>query len=590
MKVLADGRRRFSCYVVMRDNVRIAVTAWLPPADLPAPYRTIATFTRYWRERLYDREISREITPANEAPIWNLWGYAVVSVDVRGTGASFGQRKMETPAEEIADYREIIDWIARESWSNGEVVTMGISYAANTALLAAIDPSPALKAVIARFVDIDAYEDLIAPGGLPNAMFLQDWGSYIGRLDRNDASVLAVADASAPRVVGIAPVDEDIDGRLLSAAIEEHHENYYIPDSLATVLDMPLVRDQFEAARQVGANPGSTIIANFDRFEANAIPTFIWASWMDAGTAAGALRWFSRTRVPGKVMIGAWCHGAGQGADPFLPPYKAATPDHPTQMEIIRNFLDGFLPSSRSCIPGRGVSYVTMGAGRWQESAVWPPEHVERMSLYLGEGSLSEDVPAAGTDRFVVDYRAGSGALTRWTTQLGGPIDYRDRRIEAGGLLRYAGAVLDMDVEITGAPVLDIHLESSHPDVALIAYLEDVAPDGRTTYLTEGVLRLLHRPQQPECEDPATGAPMRSFRAVDVKPLVPGLVERFRFAMLPLSALLKKGHRLQLAIAGADKDTFIRLPKDGNPELRIYRGAEFASAIILPVKRFGESQ
>ena len=40
--------------------------------------------------------------------------------------------------------------------------------------------------------------------------------------------------------------------------------------------------------------------------------------------------------------------------------------------------------------------------------------------------------------------------------------------------------------------MVSLQLSSTKPDGALHVYLEDVAPDGRVTYLTEGVLRLVH--------------------------------------------------------------------------------------------------
>jgi predicted acyl esterase len=51
----------------------------------------------------------------------------------------------------------------------------------------------------------------------------------------------------------------------------------------------------------------------------------------------------------------------------------------------------------------------------------------------------------------------------------------------------------------------------------------------------------------------------------------------------PTSILIKKGHRLRIAIAGADKDTFVRIPETGVPVIKIARNKNNASWIELPV-------
>lgn len=48
-------------------------------------------------------------------------GYAVVAVDVRGTGASFGAWKAPWTQEERADSREVLDWVVSQPWSNQQV-------------------------------------------------------------------------------------------------------------------------------------------------------------------------------------------------------------------------------------------------------------------------------------------------------------------------------------------------------------------------------------------------------------------------------------------------------------------------------------
>lgn len=65
--------------------------------------------------------------------------------------------------------------------------------------------------------------------------------------------------------------------------------------------------------------------------------------------------------------------------------------------------------------------------------------------------------------------------------------------------------------------------------------------------------------------------------------LVPGEVAELKFGLQPVSVLVKKGHRLRVAIAGHDKDTFIRLPAEGTPTIAVQRNSRGLSMIELPV-------
>ncbi|MGV2481351.1 UNVERIFIED_CONTAM: CocE/NonD family hydrolase, partial [Salmonella enterica subsp. enterica serovar Weltevreden] len=63
-------------------------------------------------------------------------GYAHLSVDVRGTGLSGGDWEAFSEREQ-QDYREIMDWIVAQPWSNGRVGTWGASFMGITQLFTA---------------------------------------------------------------------------------------------------------------------------------------------------------------------------------------------------------------------------------------------------------------------------------------------------------------------------------------------------------------------------------------------------------------------------------------------------------------------
>jgi len=102
-------------------------------------------------------------------------------------------------------------------------------------------------------------------------------------------------------------------------------------------------------------------------------------------------------------------------------------------------------------------------------------------------------------------------------------------------------------------------------------------------YLTEGQLRTLHRRISTEPPPYKLQVPYHSFKRKDTLPLVPGVVTELTFGLLPTSTLVRAGHRLRIAIAGHDKDTFARIPAEGTPVITLARNVEYASFIDLPV-------
>jgi putative CocE/NonD family hydrolase len=204
-----------------------------------------------------------------------------------------------------------------------------------------------------------------------------------------------------------------------------------------------------------------------------------------------------------------------------------------------------------------------------------------------GNQSLTDLPPlAAGEDDYAVNTSASSGDTTRWMTNLtGGDVYYPDRAEEDAGLLTYTGAPLEGALRITGTPVVSLHLSSTHADGALHVYLEDVAPDGRVTYLTEGILRLIHGVSDDAVLPYEHPGPSRTFRRADAEPLTPGEVVRVEVPLYATSVRLEAGHRLRIAIAGHDASTFARYPETGAPVLTVVHSPSSPSLLELPVAR-----
>ena len=95
-------------------------------------------------------------------------------------------------------------------------------------------------------------------------------------------------------------------------------------------------------------------------------------------------------------------------------------------------------------------------------------------------------------------------------------------------------------------------------------------------------LRALHRrisKNPPAYEFPGIN---RSFSRADALPLYPGEDAELKFELIATSYQFKEGHRMRIAIAGADRDHFTSVP-DSPPIIEILRDKEHPSHIDLPL-------
>jgi len=468
-----------------------------------------------------------------------------------------------------------MDWVVDQPWSDGTVGGWGSSYTANTNDWYAERNHQSFKAGISRFPDYDPYTDLYFPGGVPNAYMGSNWG---GRVKQMDLNTLRSRGGGPP--VGVKPVDEDVDGTLLAAAVEARR---HIPSVYESMRGL-VFKDEAMPLWDGVSMDWWGIHSHVDDVQRSGSAIYSWASWTDAGTAQGVLHRFMTLSNPQRAVIAAWSHGARQDTDPFH------TVDHPLDPPTEAQLLED-LCFYRAYLGGEGDSgkelvYKTMGEEGWKRTDQWPLPETEMTAWYFREeGGLSpESPPATGTDEYRVDFSHTTGTRNRWATNNGaGDVVYPDRGEADTRLLTYTSAPLEEDMEVTGHPVLTLHLRSTHEDGAVFAYLEDVTPDGRVLYVGEGQLRLLHRKVSEEEAPFVTAGPYHSYKEADAEPMVPGEVAEVTFALHPTSILFRKGHRIRIAIGGADEDTFARTPAEGNPVWTVELSPGRASHILLPV-------
>ena len=168
-------------YLTLNDGTKIAIDIYRPANGGKVesrPLPVVWEHTPYQRGyRLKNGEHSGSGMPAL-APMLLKKGYVVVSAEQRGTGASFGVHAMPWDAIVADDAFEITEWLADQSWSDGNIGMVGGSYPGINQYHALRKPSPHLKAVVPIAALVDTYS-LFYNGGVLRDAFARNWGDII---------------------------------------------------------------------------------------------------------------------------------------------------------------------------------------------------------------------------------------------------------------------------------------------------------------------------------------------------------------------------------------------------------------------------
>lgn len=564
-KATHKGFEKKSIYLPMRDGVLLAIDIYLPRnrkkgERLP----TILHQTRYWRApklRFPFSLFSKGLLGRTGAMVRRFLeqGYAIVNVDVRGSGASLGVQTHPWTADEVRDGAEIIDWIIRQDWSNGKVGSLGVSYSGTAAEFLATNKHPNLKAIAVMFALFDVYEDNAFPGGLHNAWFTESWGRANDAMDANQLP--ENYKKLKTLIKGVALVKTKGRRKLLKEALCDHQENKNVHDGALTV---DCRDDQPEGGHIESINSFSphNLIKTLD---SSGLAVYSYSGWHDGAYQHAAIKRHNNLHQNphNRLILGPWEHGGAYNISPHC--RAMAGFDHAGEL---LKFFDFHLKGiNNAAATENHVHYFTMGAERWQSSTTFPPDYVQPQIYYLDKEALNP-VPTAmqrQIDTLLVDNSFGSGDQTRWKAVNGkikSPFSYSDWTQRAANLPHFETAALAADLEITGHPIITLFVGSSEIDGSLIVYLEDVAPDGTVYHVTEGVLRLSHHSTNTNGAFYADATPSRTHLREDLRTMTKGEFAEIHLDLLPVSYEFKKGNKLRISLAGSDKDHFeILYPK-----------------------------
>ena len=458
-------------------------------------------------------EGSRGITkPFNE-------NYVTVHTSVRGTGCSSGEFDLFSWRSAL-DGRELVEWIAEQDWSNGEVGVYGHSYGGITGFMVAATQPPHLTAVSVSGLIDDMYRGMVYPGGVSNYGFPLLWtggvrnvydeggGTYDGAVENQDPQCAQNAATQTKTVLN----DPIVQG------LSDTDNNWWQSRSLinyANRIEVPIhIAGAFQDEQTGPRGP-------YHLFEAvKGVPKRLLMSNGDHGTQTSP-----EFQVDRLAWMDHWIRGENEG----FGNWRSGDKKVPTSVEML---------------------FETVGdkSNGSLEADTFPLENTDWTNVFLRkEGALSFEPPAAdeGSDMYVSgsprqawSYQAGHTAGSPITTE-SGPDE-----------LTFTSAEFEDPTAIVGPITATLFTQSTAVDTELFVQLIDEAPDGSRYYLTRGMLKASHRAIDKGLSDKlADGTIYRPFRPhTNSTNITPNETYKYLVEVFPVGHVFRPGHKLVVKI------------------------------------------
>ena len=451
------GMRVEHTWIPMKDGVRLAVNLFMPTgAKSGEKFPALLEYIPYRKD---------DDTASDDYPRHSYFahrGYVGARVDIRGTGESEGQTPhREYSQQEQEDGEEVIAWLARQPWSNGNVGMMGISWGGFNSLQLAMRRPPALKAIIATCATDQLFHDDIR--FIDGMMHVDQYELFID---------LQTAISPGPGF----PLDEK---------------------TLATRFDNTPWFINYKRHQRDGSfwhEPEQPL----DRIQ---IPVLLLGGLYD-GYRDSIPQMLQQMKTPVKAILGPWNHNwpdepdwgpaiewrdlAVRWWDQWLKGRDTGVMDEPRFAVYMRHWY----------APELNLPEVP---GEWRSEESWPPAGLQLQTFYpQTDHSLNTSIPVA--DFHVLKYVPSTG------TNAGGPDIWwgeltTDQTPDDAFSLVYDSAPLAENMAILGRPQAALEASATAPLADWFARLSDVAPDGTVTMVTGAGLNGAQRDSASEPTD-----------------------------------------------------------------------------------------
>ncbi len=447
-------------WIPLPDGARLAARVWLPRDAAGAPVPALLEFLPY---RKSDGTVIRD---ALRQPYYAGHGYAVLRVDMRGSGDSDGVLLDEYTTQEHDDAVAVIAWIAAQPWCDGNVGMMGISWGGFNSLQVAARRPPALRAVVVIGFTDDRYaDDVHYMGGCVITSQMLSWSAVM-------------------HAYNALPPDPRWAGERWRAMWFERLEGS--PPFVETWLAHQ-TRDAYWQHGSAGED-----------YSAIEVPVYAVGGWADNYNNS-VPRLLAGLSGPRKGLIGPWAHNFPEMGGPgptigFLQDslrwwdYWLKGIDTGIMAEpMLQTWLQESVPPA---------TYYAERPGRWVADSAWPPASVEERRYHLnhtGAVGLLEDAPRPETAARIRGREGDSLDVGQWGSY-GTPGEWPgDQRAADGAALSFTAEPLPEAIDVLGNPLVDLELSADEPLALVAVRLCDVALDGASTLVSWGLLNLTHR-------------------------------------------------------------------------------------------------
>ncbi len=449
-------------------------------------------------------------------------GYVHICGNVRGTGKSDGG------GSDAWDFYDLIEWIAKQPWCDGNVGMIGISAFGGAQFAAAAQQPPSLKAIFpydsmgcfGQWGFRDFY-----PGGMIHTMvFLLDGGA-VYHVNRGQPGAL--------------PAEENKKWEEATG-----NPDYMMYPNIFNVLvekgqTMPLVYETL-------LNPydSDDIVAKTEeQFKKIKIPFYTGTGWYAYSYKLhlqGSQQWFQNVHgVPKKMLLTGPAH--------------LERPFHDFHGEILRWYDHWLKGKETGVLEEPPVKVWVMGENKWRTGDDWPLPETHWSKLYLSSWGRLRPEPFTAGSR---DGRSEPDSFAQMPPTQTNEI----------ARLRYMSDPLPEDTLVIGPMALYLHAAIDQDDTNWIIVVKDVGPDVsvRTARpgevdipddlaereLTRGWLKASHRAVDPERSTP--WRPWHPLTRKAQQKIVPGEINEYAIEILSTANMFKAGHRICIDITSMD--------------------------------------
>lgn len=613
-------------YITTRDGTRLAASVYLPGPPEAGPYPTVVEYSGYNpaepggniagenAEKLAELGIGTEQacemlpflcdTPAQPSSIISLaLGYAVVAVNVRGTGCSGGAYDYFDQAQLLDGY-DVIETVAAQDWvKGGKVGMVGLSYPGISQLFVAQTQPPHLAAITPLSVIDDTVRGVLTPGGIFNEGFALTWADQVLKKAQPagqgwEQDLIDAGDTVCAENQGLRGQNVDVTERALS---HDHYPrelgDWYKVSDFVDEIQVPVYLTGAFQDEQTGGRfahlwgkfTGSPLVrftvfngAHGDGYAPMNLSE--WKAFLDLYVADQVPTMSPVFGLLAPVLMKD-VFGADLAVEPV--PYSefataaearaAFEAEQPVRLVLESGAQDPTQPGA----PGGSIQY------RFDQ---WPPSDVQARAFYLTpDGSMSPEEPS-GEEEASLRYRFDADLAGKVTL----PGDNVDDAFKAlpgydwsqepdGSATVFVSPPLEEDLALAGPASADLWIRSSTPEADIGVTLSEVRPDGKDVFIQAGVLRGSMR--EPAEEATELWAAHTGYEE-DAEPMPVGEFTEARVEVFPFAHVIRRGSRIRLSVhtPGGDRPRWSYILADGQED-GTYDVGTFAGApsrLVLP--------